>query len=471
MKFEFNVKNLSTEEIERLESVRSEFVNRKRQLINKNSKAESHFEKLLNDAHIYHEREKCFYDCKGEWCYIDFYIPLYHLAIEIDGKEHRTQKQSFRDKNKEEFLTYNRNIATVRITNEQCLAMKQINLADFVYHPKVKQSISVRIKSLFRHEGEHNTIYEKNGIEYKRKVFVYNKMNGVTYNFKSPYSFHMSLGCNYEQFCAIMANIANPFIHPKFIIGYTEKELEYYKSIYYANNGIQPDNFVPIRISNETLPSPIFSNYQKRKFLVVIQVSKAETKFNGLFRLMCFTVIDIYTMETVYIKIKKCYSWHYNGGELGFLHDFLAHELMSVPFNSDVCIVTFRNMYYNYIKERRYRKAVEYGHLDISNIIKGRGIALTVRMGEKVDYKYGSIKQIYRAACKIRNSAKPTFREFESIIDNYLHVNITENGIINLYNFIDKNGWSDKCNLKNQDFALFMELRIIEYKRIYGSIS
>ena len=39
------------------------------------------------------------------------------------------------------------------------------------------------------------------------------------------------------------------------------------------------------------------------------------------------------------------------------------------------------------------------------------------------------------------------------------------------YNFIDKNGWSDKCNLKNQDFALFMELRIIEYKRIYGSIS
>ena len=176
MNFKFNTENLSEEEVKRLESVRSEFVNRKRQLLNKHSEAESHFEKLLNDAHIYHEREKCFYDCKGEWCYIDFYIPLYHLAIEIDGKEHRTQKQSFRDKNKEGFLSYNRKIATVRITNEQCLAMRQINLADFVYHPKVKQSIAVRIKSLFRHEDEHNTIYEKNGIEYKRKVFVYNKI-------------------------------------------------------------------------------------------------------------------------------------------------------------------------------------------------------------------------------------------------------------------------------------------------------
>ena len=147
-----------------LESVRSEFVNRKRQLLNKHSEAESHFEKLLNDAHIYHEREKCFYDCKGEWCYIDFYIPLYHLAIEIDGKEHRTSKQTFRDKNKENFLRGNRNVATVRITNEQCLAMQYINLAVFVYHPNVRDSIAYRIESLFKHEGEHNTVYANNGI-------------------------------------------------------------------------------------------------------------------------------------------------------------------------------------------------------------------------------------------------------------------------------------------------------------------
>ena len=470
MKFEFNVKNLSPEEIERLESVRSEFVNRKRQLINKNSAAESHFEKLLNDAHIYHEREKCFYDCKGEWCYIDFYIPLYHLAIEIDGKEHRTSKQTFRDKNKENFLRGNRNVATVRITNEQCLAMQYINLADFVYHPNVRDSIAYRIESLFKHEGEHNTVYANNGIEYRRKVFVYNKINGVTYNFKSPYSFHMSLGCNYEQFCTIMANIANPFIHPKFIIGYTEKELDYYKSIYYTHNGVQPDNFVPIKISNETLPSPIFSNYRKRKFLVVVETSKAETKYKKLYRLMCITIKDIETMENVYIKIKKCYSWHYTGGELGFLHDFLAHEFMLIPFNSDVCIVTFNNMYYKYIKDRRYRIASRNGHPDISSIIKGRGITLTVRMGENMDYKYGSSKQIYKAANIIRNYPQPTYREFKSIIDNDLHLNITENGFISLYNFINENGWSDKYYLKNKDFTMFVKRRIKEYKRIHGSI-
>ena len=233
MNFKFNTENFSKEEVKRLESVRSQFVERKHKLLNKHSAAESHFEKLLNEAHIYHEREKCFYDRKGEWCYIDFYIPLYHLAIEIDGKEHGTQKQSFRDKNKEEFLSCNRKIDTVRITNEQCLAMRQINLADFVYHPKVKQNTAIRIKTLFVHEGEHNSVYKKHGIDITRKVYVYNKTNGATYIFKSAYSFHMSLGCNYERFIHIMTNIADPFSNPKFIIGYTEEELNHYKTIFY----------------------------------------------------------------------------------------------------------------------------------------------------------------------------------------------------------------------------------------------
>ena len=469
MKFEFNVKNLNPEEIERLESVRSEFVNRKRQLLNKHSEAESHFEKLLNDAHIYHEREKCFYDCKGEWCYVDFYIPLYHLAIEIDGKEHRTQKQSFRDKNKEGFLSCNRKIATVRITNEQCLAMRQINLADFVYHPKVKQSIAVRIESLFRHEDEHNTIYEKNGIEYKRKVFVYNKINGVTYNFKSPYSFHMSLGCNYEQFCTIMANISNPFIHSKFIIGYTEKELDYYKSIYYVNNGIQPDNFVPIKISNETLPSPIFDNYKKRKFLIVVEVSKAETKFKRMYRLMCITVKDIDTMENIYVKIRKCYNGFYSGGDLGMLHDCLAQELELIPFNSDVCIVSFNSAYVRYIRDGKYKKAVKNGHSDIDSIIKGRGINIKARIGDYGDYKYGSSKQIYRAADSIKNNTKPTIREFKDIVTKDAYISATDEYVINLYNFIDSRGWSDRYYLRHPDFTMFVKRRIKEYKRIYGS--
>lgn len=469
MNFKFYTENLDEEEVKRLESVRSQFIERKRKLLNKHSVAESHFENLLNEAHIYHEREKCFYNCKGEWCYIDFYIPLYHLAIEIDGKEHRTSKQSFRDKNKEDFLRGNRNVATVRITNEQCLAMQNINLADFVYHPKVKDSIAYRIESLFKHEDEHNTIYEKNEIEYKRKVFVYNKINGVTYNFKSPYSFHMSLGRNYEQFCTIMDSIANPFIHPKFIIGYTEKELDYYKSIYYTNNGIQPDNFIPIKISNETLPSPIFSNYPKRKFLIVVEVSKAETKFKKLYRLMCITVKDIDTMENIYVKIRKCYSAQYSGGDIGMLHDCLAQELELIPFNSDVCIVSFNNAFVRYIRDGKYKKAVKNGHADIDSIIIGRGINIIARIGDGGDYNYGSSKQIYRAANSIKNNTKPTIREFKDIVTKDAYISATDEHIINLYNFIDAIGWSDSYYLKNPDFTMFVKRRVKEYKRIYGS--
>lgn len=51
--------------------------------------------------------------------FIDFYIPKFKIAIEIDGGYHQTQKE--KDAARDERLLDYRNILTVRLTNEEVL--------------------------------------------------------------------------------------------------------------------------------------------------------------------------------------------------------------------------------------------------------------------------------------------------------------------------------------------------------------
>ena len=73
----------------------------KNKLLNKYSKAESHFVELLNKANIYYFREKCNYRFGTRWCYYDFYIPFYRIYVEIDGKSHNSEEQKKIDKETE----------------------------------------------------------------------------------------------------------------------------------------------------------------------------------------------------------------------------------------------------------------------------------------------------------------------------------------------------------------------------------
>ena len=54
-------------------------------LLTKHSDAETHFESLLIKSGIYFRREKCNYRINTRWSFFDFYLPYYHLYIEIDG--------------------------------------------------------------------------------------------------------------------------------------------------------------------------------------------------------------------------------------------------------------------------------------------------------------------------------------------------------------------------------------------------
>lgn len=107
--------------------VRHNFVQVKNKLLNKISPAETHFENLLLDAHIYFRREKCNFRRNTRWSYFDYYLPYYKIFIEIDGKSHDTDEQKLIDKEKEDVIK-RRQSYLLRIKNEDVLKMESISI-------------------------------------------------------------------------------------------------------------------------------------------------------------------------------------------------------------------------------------------------------------------------------------------------------------------------------------------------------
>lgn len=112
--------------------VEKEALIRRNELLQKKSLAETHFESLLLNSRIFYVREKLNYDHVNNWCYTDFYIPYYKIAIEIDGKEHSSGIRHEKDIKKEFFLKKNRNISTIRFSNEECLSLNELSIDDIL---------------------------------------------------------------------------------------------------------------------------------------------------------------------------------------------------------------------------------------------------------------------------------------------------------------------------------------------------
>lgn len=90
-------------------------------MIDNPTDAEKAFKQLLIDNDIEFEDQKPIMFKKMSYEFIlDFYIPSEHMAIEIDGEYHNSNKQRCRDKLKDLLLS-KANIKTVRFTNEEVL--------------------------------------------------------------------------------------------------------------------------------------------------------------------------------------------------------------------------------------------------------------------------------------------------------------------------------------------------------------
>lgn len=217
--------------------IEKEHGKRKNELLRKDSNAEKHFAKLLNEASIYYVKEKCCYDKYGNWCYIDFYIPFYKIGIEIDGKEHKYGKRKEKDIKKENFLKEERNITTIRYTNTECLHMNAISIIDIVkkanrnvnriddieYKKKQKEE-ELRYASQTSHFNVYSTIY------------IYDKDKDVVFTFKDLYMAKHSTGIQYKYLITATddedIHKSNMFIISTDIDRLKEKINEYYEYLW-----------------------------------------------------------------------------------------------------------------------------------------------------------------------------------------------------------------------------------------------
>lgn len=109
------------------EFVQSNFIEVKNKLINKRSVAESKFVELLTKSGLYFVREKCHFKMGWRWSYYDFYIPLFNIYVEVDGRSHDNKAQKIIDKEKEDFVK-RKDRYVVRLTNEEVLSLGAITI-------------------------------------------------------------------------------------------------------------------------------------------------------------------------------------------------------------------------------------------------------------------------------------------------------------------------------------------------------
>lgn len=103
---------------------------RKDLLIKNATQSEIEFKKILDENNIYYMFQKAFIQ-GNNYVIVDFYLPKLKLCIEIDGGYHDTEKQQKRDKNKDYYLTKQRNFKVLRIKNEDVINFNIKNLQTY----------------------------------------------------------------------------------------------------------------------------------------------------------------------------------------------------------------------------------------------------------------------------------------------------------------------------------------------------
>ena len=206
----------------------SEYGKRRINLLQKNSKAELHFAKLLDNDKCYYIREKCCFDLNGEWCYVDFYIPKFNLAIEIDGKEHNTAKPKQRDYLKSKFLYDKRNILTYRISNDECFEMDSIDLQE-IYTSIIKKYIGYKCRSKQAIDSEReyffNICQPKCNFNVRQKIYAYCKNNEVIYEFNNLFGIKYATGIKNKYLINGINNHDDIFYSNIFIYSFEQTDM------------------------------------------------------------------------------------------------------------------------------------------------------------------------------------------------------------------------------------------------------
>lgn len=181
-----------------MDFVRHNFIQIRNKLLNKNSIAEKHFEKLLIKSGLYFRREKVNFRYRTRWSYFDFYLPYYNLYVEIDGESHNNDEQKAIDIEKEKIIQREHKFIT-RLTNEQVLGMDSVDI-DFLLSESFKQSVKKRKRKGAKHsENRYNAVMKEKrekgkrdmidnanfAIDDKQEIWLYDNVIGEYFRFEN----------------------------------------------------------------------------------------------------------------------------------------------------------------------------------------------------------------------------------------------------------------------------------------------
>lgn len=97
---------------------------------------------LLKELKINTKFQKGFIAGKN-FCIVDFYIPKHALVLEVDGGYHNNIEQIKRDKNRDFYLSVQRNVNVIHITNEIANTITAEKLYDIINIPIKKKGNAV----------------------------------------------------------------------------------------------------------------------------------------------------------------------------------------------------------------------------------------------------------------------------------------------------------------------------------------
>ena len=101
---------------------------RRNELLNKQTESEKVFQKKLEHLKIPFIAQKGFI-AGDNFCIVDFYLPKpFKLCIEIDGAYHNTERQQWRDANKNFYLEKQRKFRVLRLSNEEAINVTEKEL-------------------------------------------------------------------------------------------------------------------------------------------------------------------------------------------------------------------------------------------------------------------------------------------------------------------------------------------------------
>ena len=160
---------------------------------------EEMFKELLDEYDIFYIRESKRFSItedKHRCYFMDFYIPYYNIDIEIDGKIHDvSKKRKGIDKTKTKYLKNQKDILTVRVSNDRVEEMYQKRVIDWnvVFQDISKEELIDREHTYISKTRSWKKEFSRLGVDTEKPIFLYYACTDHFYHFDNILELRRSL--------------------------------------------------------------------------------------------------------------------------------------------------------------------------------------------------------------------------------------------------------------------------------------